>query len=97
MVGTKPETDLYILTVTFIYNKSNQKSLKDSVTDFSVYSYWLHVWYTHANMQVNEYNGELKSLREHLYQQVQEQSVFCDVTVEVNSWVCIVSFFSFFH
>ena len=33
---------------------------------------------------MDEYN-----LREHLYQQVQEQSVFCDVTVEVNSWVRI--------
>ena len=33
---------------------------------------------------MDEYN-----LREHLYQQVQEQSVLCGVTVEVNSWVRI--------
>ena len=38
-------------------------------------------------MEVDENKTRPKSLWAHLYQQVQEQSEFCDVTVEVNSWV----------
>ena len=38
-------------------------------------------------MQVDETKTRPRSLRTHLYQQVQEQSQFCDVTVQVNSWV----------
>ena len=38
-------------------------------------------------MQVDENKARPKSLRELLYQQTKEQSEYCDVTVEVNSWV----------
>ena len=41
-------------------------------------------------MQVDETKTKPRSLWAHLYQQVQEQSQFCDVTVQVNAWVDIL-------
>ena len=38
-------------------------------------------------MEIDESKSKLPSLRQHLLQQVEEQSDFCDVTVQLGTWV----------